>query len=125
MTPAIAWFELPAHDLSRSQRFYETVLGLTLRPEEFGPMKLKMAIFPRGEDGVGGALVQGERFRPSTDGAVVYLSAGPGLDRCLARVGEAGGRILLPRTDIGAPGFIALIQDTEGNRVGLHEARVA
>jgi hypothetical protein len=26
--------------------------------------------------------------------------------------------------DIGAPGLIAMIEDTEGNRVGLHEARL-
>ncbi len=30
---------------------------------------------------------------------------------------------MLPRTDIGEPGFIAMILDTEGNRVGLHQAR--
>jgi predicted enzyme related to lactoylglutathione lyase len=31
--------------------------------------------------------------------------------------------VLLPRTDIGEPGFIALVRDTEGNVVGLHEPR--
>jgi predicted enzyme related to lactoylglutathione lyase len=75
--------------------------------------------------GVGGALVRDPRFRPSADGAVVYLDASAGLDGCLERVKAAGGKVLMPRTDVGAPGFIALILDTEGNRVGLHAYRAA
>jgi len=30
---------------------------------------------------------------------------------------------VLPKTDIGDPGFIALVRDTEGNVVGLHAPR--
>lgn len=62
------------------------------------------------------------RYRPSPDGAIVYLDA-PGLDAVLSRVERAGGKVVMPRTDIGEPGFIALVVDTEGNRVGLHEPR--
>jgi predicted enzyme related to lactoylglutathione lyase len=29
----------------------------------------------------------------------------------------------MPKTDIGAPGFIALLRDSEGNSVGLHSER--
>jgi predicted enzyme related to lactoylglutathione lyase len=124
MTHAASWFELPAHDLERARRFYEAVLRVSLRPEVFAGME--MAIFPYAHPGgVGGALVKDARFRPSADGAVVYLGAGAGLDGCLARVEQAGGKVVMPRTDIGAPGFIALIVDTEGNRVGLHEPRAA
>jgi predicted enzyme related to lactoylglutathione lyase len=88
---------------------------------------MAMALFPydQGARGVGGALVKDVRFRPSPDGAVVYLDAGSGLDGCLQRAQAAGGKVVMPRTDIGAPGFIAMIVDTEGNRVGLHEARAA
>jgi predicted enzyme related to lactoylglutathione lyase len=124
MTNAINWFELPAQDLARARTFYETVLRISLRPEVFAGMDMALFPFERGR-GVGGALVKDARFRPSPDGAVVYLGAGGSLDGCLARVEQAGGRVLMPRTDIGAPGFIALIVDTEGNRVGLHEPRAA
>jgi predicted enzyme related to lactoylglutathione lyase len=124
MTNAISWFEIPVQDLPRAQRFYETVLGAKLKPELF--FGLEMAIFTRGAPGaVGGALVKGTAFRPSADGAVVYLDTGAGLDAALARVEAAGGKVVLPRTDIGGPGFIALVVDTEGNRVGLHQAREA
>jgi hypothetical protein len=29
------------------------------------------------------------------------------------------------RADVGAPGFIALVRDTEGNVVGLHSERTS
>ncbi len=121
MKTPITWFELPATDLARAQAFYETVLSTSLRTELFTGMP--MALFPYAEGGVGGALVQDARYRPSRDGAVVYLDTGGALDACLARVAGAGGKVVMPRTDIGPPGFIALIEDSEGNRVGLHMAR--
>ncbi len=121
MKTPITWFELPTTDLTRARAFYETVLSVSLRQEDFGGMP--MALFPYEPGGVGGALIQDARCAPSRDGAVVYLDARGELDACLARVAGAGGRVLVPRTDIGQPGFIALIQDTEGNRVGLHMAR--
>jgi predicted enzyme related to lactoylglutathione lyase len=120
MKNAINWFELPVVDLARAQRFYETLLDAKLKAETFGGMP--MAIFPY-SDGVGGALVKDARYRPSEDGAVVYLDAGRTLDQALQRVEAAGGRVAMPKTDIGAPGFIAIVVDTEGNRVGLHQGR--
>jgi predicted enzyme related to lactoylglutathione lyase len=121
MKTPITWFELPTTDLSRARAFYEKVLAVSLKQEVFNG--LPMALFPYEPGLVGGALIQSKGFEPSHQGAVVYLDTAGALDACLARVPGAGGKVLLPRTDIGAPGFIALIQDTEGNRVGLHMAR--
>jgi predicted enzyme related to lactoylglutathione lyase len=59
---------------------------------------------------------------PAADGALVYLHARD-LDACLARLEKAGGSAVLPKTDIGEPGFIALVRDSEGNVVGLHSPR--
>ena len=118
MKNAANWFELPVQDLGRARGFYETVLATRLRQETFGGMP--MAIFPY-EGGSGGALVRDARVRPAADGTVVYLDATGTLDACLERVTAAGGKVVLSKTDIGPPGFIALILDTEGNRVGLHD----
>jgi len=121
MKTPITWFELPVKDLARARGFYETVLSVSLHEEVFSGMP--MALFPYERGGVGGALIQDARHVPSRDGAVVYLDTGGALDACLSRVAGAGGKVLMPRTDIGEPGFIAFVQDTEGNRVGLHMAR--
>ena len=124
MQHAINWFEIPVADLSRATAFYAEVLRIELRPERF--QEIPMAVFPYGppEQAVGGALILDARKRPSAAGVVVYLSAGTDIRGAVSRVVKAGGRVMMPVTDIGDPGFIALIQDTEGNVVGLHEARL-
>lgn len=123
MSNVINWFEIPVTDLPRAQAFYEQILGQKLKAEVFGGMP--MAIFPYGEKGVGGALAKMERRKPSSDGSLTYLNCNGALDAVLSRVASAGGRIVVPRTDIGPPGFIAIILDCEGNSVGLHSARSA
>jgi predicted enzyme related to lactoylglutathione lyase len=52
---------------------------------------------------------------------VIYLNAGQDIRGAVERAVAAGGRVTQPVTDIGDPGFIALIEDTEGNIVGLHQ----
>ncbi len=117
---AATWFEIPVSDLTRATSFYETVLGQPLKQVEF--MGGLQAFFPNeGETAVGGALVPGEHYQPVNGGAVVYLNAGRDLDAMLNRVSLAGGKIVLPKTDISPNGFFAWIQDSEGNRVGLHQ----
>ena len=118
MKNAINWFEIPVADLDRAMRFYERVLGLSLKRAKFEGLDL--AIFPSDERGVGGALISDARRKPSADGALVYLDASGKLDACVGRVQESGGKVVLPKTAIGDPGFISLIVDSEGNVVGLH-----
>ena len=118
MKNAIHWFEIPTLDLPRASAFYEAVLDLSLKQEDFGDTP--MAIFPADEEGVAGALVFDARRTPSMKGALVYLDATDKLDACLSRVAGARGEVVLPKTSIGPQGFIALVRDTEGNCVGLH-----
>jgi predicted enzyme related to lactoylglutathione lyase len=121
MTHAINWFEIPAADLDRAVTFYEAVLDVRLKKENFGGMAI--AVMPTGETDVGGAIVLDSRRKPSTDGSLVYLNVAKKLDASLARVAKARGEVIVPKTDIGAPGFIAIIRDSEGNHVGLHDPR--
>jgi hypothetical protein len=120
MNKLISWFEIPALDLNRASAFYEQILAVTLNRGDMGIQTL--AVFPYDRDyATGGTLLVGPGFKPSPDGAVVYLNANPSLDVVLARVTPAGGRILLPRTELPAGmGAYAHILDTEGNKVGLH-----
>ena len=117
---AITWFEIPARDIDRAQRFYEALLGTTLRRETIGPSTL--AVFAGAEDGVGGCLQAGPTSaQPMTQGTLVYLDASPSLDAALLRAAELGGQVATPRTALPpGMGFFAHIMDTEGNRVGLH-----
>jgi uncharacterized protein len=121
MANVINWFEIPAVDLNRAVKFYETVLGVSLKREVFGGVP--MAMFPYTPKSASGAVVQDALRKPAADGVLVYLDTQGRLDACLQRVAKAGGAVLVPKLDIGDPGFIATFRDTEGNVVALHQER--
>jgi len=114
----VVWFEIPAADIDRACRFYETVLATSLIRGQFGLQTLGM--FPYEKPAVSGCICLGEGQPPSTGGTVVYLNADPDLDAALARVEPAGGKVVLGKTELPGNGHYARIQDTEGNLVGLH-----
>ena len=119
----VGWFEIPVLDLDRAQKFYEAVLGLKLERHTMGP--LEMAWFPWIEDAVGsaGSLVQAEEFyKPSADGVQLYFTSPSGdAAKELALVGDAGGKLLQPKTLISEDlGYYGMLLDTEGNRIAIH-----
>lgn len=114
---AISWFELPVTDLDRAVAFYTAVLGTTLSEIAEADGR-RFAMFPG--EGVIGAVVQGEGYVPSMDGALVFLNAGDEIEPVVNRVEAEGGRVLVPRMDMGEWGVAAFIVDTEGNKVALH-----
>lgn len=118
MRDAVSWFELPATDLDRAVTFYSTILGTRLG-EIAEAEDRRFAMFPA-EGGVSGAVVQGEGYVPSEQGALLFLNAGDLLQPVVDRVEPAGGRVLLPRMEMGEWGVAAFIVDSEGNKVALH-----
>jgi uncharacterized protein len=117
---AINWFEIPSLDLARAKGFYESVFLQTMKIEPMGP-DAQMAVFNYETTGVGGCLAHAAHIKPNADGVVIYLNANPSLDAALARVAQAGGKIVLPRTELPeGMGCFALFIDCEGNRIGLH-----
>lgn len=122
MKNAISWFEIPATDLVRATKFYETIFAVTLHPLDMDSIKMRM--FPIDDMmGVGGAVVDSGGFhKPSTtDGPLIYLNGNPDVQTILDRVEAAGGKIMVSKTEISPDyGYMAVIIDTEGNRIGLH-----
>lgn len=119
MPHALNWFEIPVADFGRAKTFYETVLGTSIATMEMGDST--MGMLSTDQNAVGGALVQSKGSVPSPTGTMVYLNGGDDLAPMLARVVSAGGRVEVPKTEIGNGfGFFAHFVDTEGNKVGLH-----
>jgi len=119
---AISWFEIPATDLNRAQQFYETIFGTSLTALDLPNIKMRMFPLENMMD-VGGAIVDSGGFhKPSaTDGPLIYLNANPDLQIVLDKVEAAGGKIMVPKTMISPEyGFMAVIIDTEGNRIAFH-----
>jgi predicted enzyme related to lactoylglutathione lyase len=122
MKNAISWFEIPSNDLDRATRFYEEIFKVKLSPLDMPNIKMRM--FPiEDQTGVGGAVVDSNGFhKPSTtEGPLIYLNGNPDVQQILDRVEAAGGKILVPKTEISPEyGSMAVLIDTEGNRIGLH-----
>jgi len=122
----ITWFHIPATDFDRAVKFYSTILGNKINVMDFNGQT--MGFFPMAggpeSDGVGGAIMPAVKgLKPANIGTQVLLSCEGTLDEVLGRVEAAGGKIVVPRTAMGDPGFFAFIQDTEGNQVGLHSKK--
>lgn len=123
MDNAISWFEIGTTDLDRATKFYETIFQVKLNPLDLDNIKMRM--FPLNDmmTGVGGALVDSGGFhKPSgTDGPLIYLNGNPDVQLIVDRVEAAGGKVLVPKTEISPEyGYMAVIIDSEGNRIGLH-----
>lgn len=119
MNNIINWFEIPAADFSRAVTFYKNILGIEIN--EMDIMGTKNGFFPSNGKNVSGAIVQGDDYTPSTEGTMVYLNGGDDLQNVLSKVEGAGGKVIMPKTQISPEmGYLALFIDTEGNRVALH-----
>lgn len=123
MNNAISWFEIPATDLTRATKFYETIFSTSLIAMDMPNIRMRLFPIEDMQNGIGGAVVDSGGFhKPSmTDGPLIYLNANPDVQNILSKVAAAGGKIVVPKTEISeAFGYMAIIIDTEGNRIGLH-----
>ena len=120
---AISWFEIPTTDLQRAQKFYEAIFETTLIALDTPNFKMRMFPIDDPMNGIGGALSYAENFykTSATDGPLIYLNANPDVQIVLDRIEKAGGKILVPKTQISPEhGHMAVFLDSEGNRIALH-----
>ena len=119
MSNILNWYEIPATDLDRAVKFYESLLTIKIHTQEMNGMK--MGYLPQEGESIGGAIMAGPGQTPSGSGVTIYFKGGANLSALLARVEPAGGALIMPKTLISQQiGHIALFHDTEGNRIGLH-----
>jgi uncharacterized protein len=120
----VGWFEIYVQDMPRAKAFYEAVFQGVLdelkNPDPEGTPDMEMWAFPMAMEGsgAGGALVRMAGV-PSGGSTLIYFSC----DDCAveaARAASHGGKIFKEKMSIGQHGFIALVEDTEGNLIGLH-----
>jgi predicted enzyme related to lactoylglutathione lyase len=119
MNPVV-YFEIPVLDLDRACDFYSKVFGTTLTQDLVDGYQ--MAFFESFDEsfGASGALVVGDVYRPSHQGCFIYFGV-ESIDETVARAVEHGGSVLYPKKSNGDLGSVAEIQDSEGNRIALHE----
>lgn len=125
-TNVITWFEIPVVDSQRARAFYETILDIQMHTQYIQETNEELTFFPSDPDviqatsgRVTGVLTKSAKAKPAVEGTLIYLNATPAIQTVLDKVERAGGKILVPVMNIKA-GLIAIILDTEGNRIGLH-----
>ena len=121
MEKLVSFIEIPVLDMNRALKFYKEVFGWDMEVCECG--EEQMAFFPGTSNNVAGALSRAQGFMPGSSGVLVHFNAGGCLDGMLERTAAAGGKITTPKTAIipEEMGVFAVILDSEGNRIGLHD----
>jgi predicted enzyme related to lactoylglutathione lyase len=118
----VGWFEIYVQNTSRAKKFYEAVLAIRL--EKLESPGSEMWSFPMQKEGTGaaGALVKMEGVTSGGSGTIVYFVC----DDCAVEASRAkanGGTVMKDKISIGQYGFMALVNDPDGNVVGLHSMR--
>ena len=125
----VVWFEIYVQDMVRAKNFYEEVLQIKMHDmTDPTDESMKMVGFPSPNSetemapGASGSLVQMPGVPSGGSGTIIYFAC----DDCAveeSRVEAAGGRIFKPKMPIGEYGFMSLINDSEGNMIGLHSMK--
>ena len=61
-------------------------------------------------------------YQPSPDGILIHFNS-QDIEDTLSKVLDKGGKIIIPKTKIEAEnkGYFAVLEDSEGNHVGIYE----
>lgn len=118
-TNVAGWFEIPVTDLERAKTFYERVFGVQLDLQKMGDYDMAMFPWKMEFKGAAGCLSKGPEATPCNKGTLVYFSV-TDIEAVLGRVRQYGGTVIREKMGIGEYGFIGILEDTEGNRLGLH-----
>lgn len=121
MKNLINFFEIPTSDFDRGVKFYSNLLRIELQKNDYGSEK--MAFFPETDFNVRGAIVYAQGYLPSNQGTILSFNTDGRMDDILSDLEKIGGKLILPKTKIDCEnqGYCSIIEDSEGNKIGLHE----
>lgn len=121
--PTVQHFEIPADDVERASKFYTGVFEWKMQkfanPED--PSKDYWFFDTKDENGnkgIGGGLMKRQAPEHSVTNYITVTS----IDDYASKIEEAGGKVMMPKTEIPEMGFILVFLDTENNMFGLYEA---
>ena len=120
-TNPVGYFEIPVTDINRAKAFYSALLGVDFEDIEIHGNKMALFPFDKNKKHISGALAQGEIYKPSLTGSLIYFSVDD-IDDVLKKATFLKAEILFPKTVADNWGYVAEIKDSEGNRIALHQS---
>lgn len=117
--PNIAYFDIPADDIERAKTFYSGLFGWTISPSSVE----NAAASHYHEIATGqpepGTMHHGGLYQRQADEPIHSFVKVDNIDAVLAKVEKLGGKIVMPKWFIRGVGCVAMIQDSEGNGLGI------
>lgn len=112
---AFSWNELMTTDVEAAKSFYGELLGWTMQDLK---MNMPYTMVKAGDNEVGGIMKipPDAAGMPPQWGAYVTVDD---VDAMSQRVGEIGGKLIMPPTDIPDVGRFCVIQDPQGATLAL------
>ena len=121
----VVLFEIPASDLTKAKRFYETIFDWKVELwEDEGAMALTTAVDKDQQPIELGGINGGFYKRKSKDDYPSFGVQTDSIDKSLKAIEKAGGKVVTPKHSIGEWGFMADFADPEGNVIALWERPV-
>ena len=106
-------FELPADDPERAGKFYTDTFGWKITKWD-GPMPYWMV-----DTGEGPGINGGIMNRPHPGATTVNTIGVESLDPMVEKAVAAGATVTMPRMAVPGVGYLAYLNDTEGNMFGM------
>lgn len=121
---AVGWFDIYVEDMERASLFYEKICKQKLEYLEDPTGETEMKVFTGAMNAYGssGALVKSKYSKPGKGGTLIYFSVE---DSAISeiKVQQLGGKVIRPKFSIGKFGFVTLLEDSEGNLIGLNSRK--
>jgi len=112
----IVHIEIAADDTKAAAKFYAAIFGWKI--ETMPEMDYVMF---EAEGGPGGGFNPTEDEATNPGDILIYIQT-DSIEASLADIEAAGGKTLVPKTEITGMGWFAIFADLTGNRVGLYKA---
>ncbi|MBI2971026.1 MAG: DUF1059 domain-containing protein [Candidatus Aenigmarchaeota archaeon] len=118
----VVHFEIPADNVARAQQFYSSVFSWQIsRAPMPGPEYYLITTTATDKKNMpveAGSINGGMMKRMAKEGPVVVVNVNS-LDAALKKVQQAGGKVVMPKMQVGDIGLYARVMDTEGNVIGV------
>ncbi|HIH45315.1 MAG TPA: VOC family protein [Candidatus Methanoperedenaceae archaeon] len=121
----VVHFEIPAENMDRAREFYSSVFGWKM--DSVPGMEYVFIIttpvdennMPKEPGSINGGMMK--RQEPVTS-PVITINVSS-IDNALKNVKKKGGDVVMGKMEVGDMGYTAYFRDTEGNVIGLWQAK--